>query len=42
MQTILVHKYFIYNKTLRYTYSLFMMIVLNGTALMNHREIKEL
>lgn len=27
MQTVLVHKYIVYNKTLRYTYSLFMMIV---------------
>lgn len=27
MQTVLVHKYIVYNKTLRYTYSLFVMMV---------------
>lgn len=41
MQTVLMHKYLVYNKTLRYTYSLFMMIV-KQAALMNHRQIKGL
>lgn len=42
MQTIPVHKYIVYNKTLRNTYSLFYEDSLNRTALMNHRQIKEL
>lgn len=42
MQAILVHKYIVYNKTLRYTYSLCYGDSLNRTALMNHRQIKEL
>lgn len=42
MQALLVHKYIVYNKTLRNTYSLFYDDSLNRTALMNHRQIKEL
>lgn len=42
MQTIPVHKYIVYNKTLRNTYSLFYDDSLNRTVLMNHRQIKEL
>lgn len=40
-QTIHVHKYTVYNKTHRHTYSVYD-DSLNRTALMNHSQIKEL